>query len=291
MPIDQEGLYRAGDVGEIGGIHQHPGPLGPLGQRLVLACQKASDRLALMVDDPALLLQPLENQVRMHLAVVGKDNHVFAVKGDRFCLRRLDYDGRVVAFGFLEPGVAVIPIRPGLNDREVVDEGLAGLDTGEAYARHTVHVGRHKEAVPVDRGLLVQGIGDGDPGLLPLLEAQHWTRDRAIDGHRMADLPIDGDRRVANREFDVLARQRRKSREATLGAHRPVGEQRADRSACTKNGALAQKGAAIEIEREPGHQGSLKNERPGVVRLPTVGRSSLGSSSWTTQRGRRTPDF
>ena len=71
VAVDEEGHHRAGDVRDVGRVHEHLGPFDPLGEGLVLARKQAGDRLALIVEDPALLLQPLENQVRVHLAMVG----------------------------------------------------------------------------------------------------------------------------------------------------------------------------------------------------------------------------
>src|SRR3546814_4593504 len=71
-----------------------------------------------------------------------------------------------------------------LHDREAVGEGLAGRDAGETDPRHAVLRGRHDQAVPVDRGRLVQLVGDGDRHLLTLLEPQGRPRGLAVVGDR-----------------------------------------------------------------------------------------------------------
>ena len=78
--------------------------------------------------------------------------------------------GPVVAHLLLEARVAVVPVGARLADRELVDEGLAGLDAGEADARHAVHLERHEQAMPVDRGVLVQRVGDREPDALAFLQ-------------------------------------------------------------------------------------------------------------------------
>jgi len=65
--------------------------------------------------------------------------------------------------------MAVVPVGARLHDRELVDERLARLDAGEAYARHAIHVEGQDQAVPVDRGVLVQIVGHRDAGDLAFL--------------------------------------------------------------------------------------------------------------------------
>src|SRR3546814_1300488 len=84
----------------------------------------------------------------------------------------------------LHAGVAVEPVGAALHDREAVGEGLAGRDAGETDPRHAVLRGRHDQAVPVDRGRLVQLVGDGDRHLLTLLEPQGRPRGLAVVGDR-----------------------------------------------------------------------------------------------------------
>ena len=166
MAIDQEGLRRAGDVGDVRRVHEHLRPLDPLGERLVPARQQARDRLALVVEDPGLLLQSLEDQVRVHLAVIGEHDDMLAFGDDRVGPGRLDHDRRVMALGFLERGVAVIPVGPRLDDRELVDEGLPRRDAGEAHAGHAIHLKRDEEAMPVDGALFLQRVGHRNPRAL-----------------------------------------------------------------------------------------------------------------------------
>ena len=85
---------------------------------------------------------------------------MLALVGDRIGVRRVDDDRTVVAHRLLKVGVAVIPEGARLLDRELVDEGFTRPDAGEADAGHAVHLERDEQAVPVDRGVLVQGVGD-----------------------------------------------------------------------------------------------------------------------------------
>jgi len=75
VAVDEEGHHRAGDVRDVGRIHEHLGPFDPLGEGLILARKQAGDRLTLIVEDPALLLQPLEDQVG-----IARDAEPFAIE-------------------------------------------------------------------------------------------------------------------------------------------------------------------------------------------------------------------
>jgi len=83
--------------------------------------------------------------------VVGKDDHMLAVVGDRIDAGRVDDDRSVEAVLLLIAAVAVIPVGARLDDRELIVEGLARPDPREADARHAVHRERHEHAVPMNR--------------------------------------------------------------------------------------------------------------------------------------------
>ena len=57
MAVDHEMIGRAGDVGDVGRVHPHPGPHAPFGGRLVLAREQAGEGLLLHVEVAALRLQ------------------------------------------------------------------------------------------------------------------------------------------------------------------------------------------------------------------------------------------
>src|SRR3546814_10315098 len=58
----------------------------------------------------------------------------------------------VMAELLLQARMAVIPIGARLHDRKLVGEGRARLDAGEGNPGHAVHLERHEQPVPVDRG-------------------------------------------------------------------------------------------------------------------------------------------
>src|SRR3546814_9486327 len=66
----------------------------------------------------------------------------------------------------LKSRVAMIPVGARLNDRKFIDEGLVWPDARKAHARHTVELKGHQQAVPVERGVLIQMVGHGETHLL-----------------------------------------------------------------------------------------------------------------------------
>src|SRR3546814_10785228 len=75
--------------------------------------------------------------------------------------------------------MTVIPVGPRLDDRKFVDEFRTRLDSGEADARHAVHLERQDQAVPMDRTVLVEVIYDGELRSLSFLEAYQRRRHRS----------------------------------------------------------------------------------------------------------------
>ena len=86
-------------------------------------------------------------------------DHMLTVERDRVGLGRLDDDGGVMPLGLLQARVAVVPVGARLDDRELVDEGLAGPDAGEADAGHPVHLEWHEQTVPMDGRIFVERVG------------------------------------------------------------------------------------------------------------------------------------
>ena len=74
--------------------------------------------------------------------------------------------------------MAVIPVGAGLDDVELVVEGRARHDAGEADAGNAVHLERHEQAVPVDRAVLVERVRDAQADALAFLEADQRCRAR-----------------------------------------------------------------------------------------------------------------
>ena len=93
---------------------------------------------------------------------------MLTIVSKRFWLPGIDDNGTVYPLLFLQTGMAVVPVRAGLPDLETVGESRARLDAGEAHHRHAVHILRQQDAVPVDRGVLVEAVDDVDRHLLAL---------------------------------------------------------------------------------------------------------------------------
>ena len=217
--VHQEGV--AGDVREIGRIHAHLAPGQPVGNdRLALlrrpggsqVTQQAGQGAPAVVEVARLLLELAQDGAGRHRMVVGQHHHVVARHLVTPAFRRLDDDGSVHALLFLASRMAVVPVGARLPNLEAIGEGRAGLDAGEAHHRHAVHGVGQQHAVPMDRGVLVQAIGDVDGDVLALFPAQGWTRDLAVDREHAAHLAFDG--QVGAIDHQVVGRgegrQRRK---------------------------------------------------------------------------------
>ena len=90
MAVDEIVIGRAGHIGNVGRVHPHLAPHPALGQRLVLACQQAGQRLLLLIEIAGLLLLLGEVGMRVREAPVGQHEHMFAVIGDRVGARGID---------------------------------------------------------------------------------------------------------------------------------------------------------------------------------------------------------
>src|SRR3546814_16719655 len=87
--------------------------------------------------------------------------------------------------------------------------GLTRADAGKARAWHTVHREWHEKAVPMDRAVLVELVGDRQPDILPLLEAEQRRGHGAVDADRVRRLAISGQHHAMDGERDVCALKRR----------------------------------------------------------------------------------
>ncbi|MNS77115.1 hypothetical protein D3C72_1106890 [compost metagenome] len=178
---------------------------------------------------------------------------MLAVIADRIDPRWVDDDGTVMADRLLQPRMAVIPIGARLLQRELIDEGLARLDAGEADPRHAVHLERQQQAVPVDRGVLVQGVRHRQAHVLALAHPQQGRGQQAVDGEGVARSPADGEVGMAHRQVDVRPRQRRQigpqPRRTRL---RPGGHQARKAKQPAARSRTAQQGPAIESHARHG---------------------------------------
>ena len=75
----------------------------------------------------------------------------------------------------------MVPIGATLSDTEAVGEGLPRIDTVVREAWDAVHVGRHQEAVPVERRGLVEIVPDAEDRFLALPQSQERAWDHAVD--------------------------------------------------------------------------------------------------------------
>ncbi len=203
MSVHEVGVGRAGHVGDIRRIHPHLGPVQPLLQRKPLARQQIGQRLLLEVEDTWLLLELLQNGMRRREAVVGQHDHMLAIEGNRIGSPRIDDKRAVVTQLLLQTRMAVVPVSPRLNQRELVGEGFTRLDPGKTDARNAVELERQEQAVPVDRGILVQGIGDGKAHVIALLQADQGARNCPIHGDRVPLAPVDRPAHMAHCQLDL----------------------------------------------------------------------------------------
>ena len=205
MAVDEEAVGGAGDVRNIGRVHPHRAPFDALLQGLVLALEQIGERLLLHIIIAAHLLEPLELNMRVDRRPVGQDDHMFSASLHRINARGIDDDGAIMAHRLLHAGMAVIPVGARLLDRKFIMEGFAGADAGEADARNAVHLKGEDQAVPVDRRVFLQPVGDGEADILAFFEPDQRRWQRAIDGDRMGRAAAGRKMAVSHRERDRLA--------------------------------------------------------------------------------------
>ncbi|MNJ56633.1 hypothetical protein D3C77_521920 [compost metagenome] len=117
----------------------------------------------------------------------------------------LDDDRAVHPGLFLQAGMAVVPVGAALLQGELVEVVATGLDAGKAQARHAVHVGRQDDAVPMQRGRLVQAIAHAQGHCVAFAPSQHRAWQAVVDGQCSARSAGDVDRRLANEQVEVAA--------------------------------------------------------------------------------------
>ncbi len=186
LAVEQVGVGRAADVGEIGGRHVHlrPGPAVAEGLAPALVgdiVDEIADGATALVVVVGLLLQLGQHARRALVGPVGEKHHIVSLVGERLRLLGIDDQRAVDAELLLEARVAVIPVGPALLDLEAVLVHAVRRDAGEAEAGHAVHVGRQQDAVPVvevscGRRLRTRRVTvspsrqrSSGPGMLPLM--------------------------------------------------------------------------------------------------------------------------
>ena len=192
VAVGEVGIGRARHVEDVGWHHPHlsPHPAFFTGQRIVVG-----ERALLVVKVALALLQLRHDRVRMHRREFAEQHHVVGVGLHRIGPGRIDDDWSVVARLLLQARVAVPPVCARLTQRgHLVGEGLSGPDAGEAHAGHAIELERDKKAMPVDRTVLVERIGDVEVDRLAFLEPHEWTGNASVHGdpHSAATLHREG---------------------------------------------------------------------------------------------------
>ena len=79
-----------------------------------------------------------------------------------------------------------------MPDRKPIGKCFTRTNPWEAQTRHSIHLKRQQQAMPVDRGVLVlQAIGHADHGLLPFAQTHQRPRHHAVDGDGRNASPAD----------------------------------------------------------------------------------------------------
>ena len=139
------------------------------------------------------------------------------------------------------------------------------LDAGEADPRHAVHLERHDQAVPVDRGVLVQPVLDREADILAFLEADQRRRNGAVDRDGVALRPSTVKLVLGDGEANVLAAERalRLGRHAVADALCPGGLQPGRGG---QRDAAAEERPAVEGNRIESCGSPRSDERKTLVR-------------------------
>ena len=171
---------------DVGRHHAHLAPVGAVGQRRLQAefahiVDEVAERALLPIVVVRHHLEIAQDTVRRVRMRIVQDQDIVPVGVHPFAFLRRDDDRAERPFRLLQVRVAVIPVGAGLDDREGVGEGLARLDPVEADRRHAVLLIRQDQAMPVDRGVLVEIVGDVERHLFAFREPQHRPRRRAVE--------------------------------------------------------------------------------------------------------------
>ena len=105
--------------------------------------------------------------------------------------------------------MAVVPVRPVLPDPEGIDVGIIWFDTRKTEPRHTIHVGRKNNAVPVYGRLFIKAIFDSEGDGITLFPAQGRPRQPTIDRLGLTFASCDVYCRFSNGQVKIGALQGR----------------------------------------------------------------------------------
>src|SRR5690606_5325464 len=100
-----------------------------------------------------------------------------------------------------------VPVGAALFYVERVGKGFAGLDAGKTEPGHAIHLEREDQAVPVDRGVGGQVVGDAQGDAFAFLPAQDRCGQLAVDGDgaTFAAGKVDGG--FADMQVELVAAQ------------------------------------------------------------------------------------
>ena len=210
--VDQVGVGEGSDVGQVGRAHPHPAPCLAVGQCRIPSvaariAQEVADGALVQVVVVGLDAQFAHDRVRILVAPVGQQDDVIAVRGDRIGVARLDHDRTEQAARFLQAGMGVIPVGPGLAHVEAVHESLAGLDAVETETGHAIHVRGQQDAVPVQRRVLAQMVGDAQRHGVAFAPAQGRCGQGSVRSDRDGCAAGEIDRSRADGEVEFAAAQ------------------------------------------------------------------------------------
>ncbi|CAJ0737398.1 hypothetical protein R77592_04311 [Ralstonia mannitolilytica] len=153
--VGQIGERCPGEIGQIGRVHAHLVPHGPLFHGRLPAivgnvAEEVHHRRLVVVVVVALRLELGEDAHRIFVGPVRQQHAVIAVGPDRVTAGGIDDEGAIDPGHLLEARMRVVPVAAALSHLEAVGKGLAGRNAVEADARYAIHLERQDNAVPVD---------------------------------------------------------------------------------------------------------------------------------------------
>ena len=217
VAVDRIGIGRAGDIGEVAGVHAHGVPHAA--HRHVV---EHGNLLA--VQSLRIGLERLEDPVRILKSPIRQDQHIFPVIGHRIRALGVDDHRAIMAHLLLQPGMRVIPIGAVLRDVETVGEIRPGRDARKAHARNAVHLERHEQTMPMDGCGLVQLVVDHKGNVVAFAKANKRTGNGPIDAERLAGAPVNPMGEAVHGEMEVRPGQLREAQIAKACGLGPGGK-------------------------------------------------------------------
>ena len=135
---------------------------------------------------------------------VGQQHDVITLVAKRLRLERVDNQRAQHAGLLLVTRMTVIPVGAALQDGKAILEGLARADAGKTEIRHTVHIGRQNNAVPVDGSIDRKIIGNPQRDVGTFLPAQGRRRQAAIHDRRESRRTGEIDFTVTDTEVEAV---------------------------------------------------------------------------------------